>query len=244
MTTPPKGSEAAADGVRATPERNGRVRFGHDHTRPCAACGIDCAATAEYCTDCGSSLPKIRYCPQCGGRIQVDLHADLDGQQERTPRDAVDLAAAIEALSKFLQFVTGWVQNLQQWISLIAAPSDLEPMQQRFNALVSEFQAREGYSREVVDETRADLFSMSDQLSSAAETSGSVFRLRQAIDSTLTALDQWIAIDDALNAGYLTEDLLDERLRLAVARWPHRETPRFVEPLLESARASVGSDAR
>ncbi len=118
-----------------------------------------------------------------------------------------------------------------------------EPLRRRFEDVVAGLGAVEGPLRQPLEEARAELRALADEARGLNVDSSGVGQLSERLSRTLTAVDAWLDVDDALSSeDYPDAQLLQDRLRIAVARWPLsdqlparvRELARRVEDYYES----------
>jgi FixJ family two-component response regulator len=118
-----------------------------------------------------------------------------------------------------------------------------EPLRRRFEAVVVGIVEAEGELRGALQEARESLRALADDLRGLHVDSSGVGELSQRLSRTLTALDNWLDVDDALaRESYPDAQLLQDRMRVALARWPApdrlparvRELARRVEDYYES----------
>jgi len=118
-----------------------------------------------------------------------------------------------------------------------------EPLRRRFEELLSELTTRDGEVREALEGAVGELRTLDGKVRSSAVESPGMSELGERIARTVTALENWLAVDDALaQEDYPDARLLQERMRVALARWPRpnelpprvRELARRVEAYYES----------
>jgi CheY-like chemotaxis protein len=118
-----------------------------------------------------------------------------------------------------------------------------EPLRRRFEDIVNRVAAEEGALRPVLEAARSDLRALAAEAAALHIDSSGVDQLSERLSRTLTAVEAWLDVDDTLvNEDYPDAQLLQDRLRVAVARWPLadrlpsrvRELTRRVEDYYES----------
>ncbi len=101
----------------------------------------------------------------------------------------------------------------------------------------------EGPLRAVLEKGGAELRSLAKELEGLHVESPGVGELSERLSRTLTAVDNWLDVDDALGReDYPDAQMLQDRMRVAAARWPLpdqlpprvRELARRVEDYYES----------
>ncbi len=111
-----------------------------------------------------------------------------------------------------------------------------EPLQRRFSELLGSVLSCEGPVRPVLEETRAALPGLGDEVRASRIESAGMRELAERISRTRTAIENWLEVDDAMaSVDFPDAQLLQDRLRIGMNRWPLRdEVPARV---LELARA-------
>ena len=105
---------------------------------------------------------------------------------------------------------------------ILAREISHEPMRLRFDEIV------EGLANQADDALRArlavaqtELGKLSQQLGERQASSPGMGELRERTNRTLTAIEHWLTVDDALaREDFPDAQLLRERMRVANARWP------------------------
>jgi CheY-like chemotaxis protein len=109
-----------------------------------------------------------------------------------------------------------------------------EPLRRRFEDIVDVIlRAKEG-ARAVLEQARDDLRALAEKANSLHIDSSGLGELGERISRTGTAIDNWLVVDDALvRESYPDAQLLQDRMRVAMTRWPADEVP---EPVRSLAR--------
>jgi len=118
-----------------------------------------------------------------------------------------------------------------------------EPLRRRFDEIVGDVaEAREDV-RAVLERSREALRALGDEAGSLHIDSPGLGELGERISRTGTAIENWLDVDDALaRESYPDAQLLQDRIRVATARWPSpdrvpervRDLARRVEDYYES----------
>ncbi len=117
-----------------------------------------------------------------------------------------------------------------------------EPLQRRFDESLADILAAEDDLREVLEAAREHLGALSGEVASAVRSPG-MEQLAARISRARTAIENWLDVDDALaREDFPDAQLLQDRLRVAMTRWPRgdelparvRELARRVEDYYES----------
>lgn len=126
---------------------------------------------------------------------------------------------------------------------ILAREISHEPLRRRFEEILERILGAEGELRSVFDEASEELRKLAAQASGSAVASPGMSALRESISRTLTAVEYWTTVDDALaREDYPDAQPLLDRMRVATSRWPlpeHlpervRELARRVETYYES----------
>lgn len=126
---------------------------------------------------------------------------------------------------------------------ILAREISHEPLRRRFEEIVDRLASAEGSLREPLRRAQEELRKLGEEARRSGVVSPGMSELAERISRTLTAVDFWLAVDDAL-AGeqYPEAQPLIDRMRLALSRWPQpdrlpervRELARRVESYYES----------
>ncbi|MBW2268752.1 MAG: response regulator [Deltaproteobacteria bacterium] len=96
-----------------------------------------------------------------------------------------------------------------------------EPLRRRFEQVLSRVVEADSELRPVLETARAELRGLGDELHELHVDSGGVGELEERLSRTLTAIDNWLDVDDAMaREVYPEAQLLQDRMRVALARWP------------------------
>ncbi len=118
-----------------------------------------------------------------------------------------------------------------------------EPMQRRFIDAMNDVVRGDGELRGRLDGAREQLRLLGAELAASRVASPGMVELGERVSRALTAIENWIDVDDALaGEDYPDAQLLQDRMRVAMARWPLadeipervRELARRVEEYYES----------
>jgi CheY-like chemotaxis protein len=114
-----------------------------------------------------------------------------------------------------------------------------EPLRRRFEQVLSRIVEAENELRPVLEEARSELLSVADEVGGLHVDSGGVGELKERISRTLTAVDNWLDVDDAMaREAYPEAQMLLDRMRLARVRWPLKDRlPARVKQLGECVEA-------
>ena len=96
-----------------------------------------------------------------------------------------------------------------------------EPLQRRFHDLVGGIVGDEGELRPRLEKVREQLRSLAGEIQSARIESPGIAELTERQSRTLTAIENWLDVDEALTREDCPDaQLLQDRMRVALARWP------------------------
>jgi CheY-like chemotaxis protein len=96
-----------------------------------------------------------------------------------------------------------------------------EPLRRRFEEVVAEVAEAPGPLRPVLEQARQALRQLTDQVRDLRVDSSGVGELSERLSRTLTAMENWLDVDEALRQeDYPDAQLLQDRMRVARARWP------------------------
>jgi CheY-like chemotaxis protein len=108
-----------------------------------------------------------------------------------------------------------------------------EPLRRRFEEILSEIKSARDALRVRLEQAQQELAGFSGKVKHSGIASPGMLELEERISRTRTAIENWLAVDDALvREGYPDARLLLERMRVALARWPlPEEIPDRVQAL-------------
>ncbi len=96
-----------------------------------------------------------------------------------------------------------------------------EPLQRRFHDLVCGIVGNEGELRPRLEKVREQLRSLAGEIQGARIESPGIAELAERQSRTLTAIENWLDVDEALaREDFPDAQLLQDRMRVALARWP------------------------
>jgi CheY-like chemotaxis protein len=114
-----------------------------------------------------------------------------------------------------------------------------EPLRRRFEEIVHEIKSTRDGLRPRLDQALQELGEFATKVTQSGIASPGMVELGERISRTRTAVENWLAVDDALaREGYPDARLLVERMRVAISRWPlPEEVPERVRRLSERVEA-------
>jgi hypothetical protein len=96
-----------------------------------------------------------------------------------------------------------------------------EPLRRRLQDAVSRLADAEGPLRPELEKARGELRALADEARHLGIDSPGVGQLSEGLSRTLTAIENWLDVDGSLaGQDYPDAQLLQERMRVARARWP------------------------
>jgi CheY-like chemotaxis protein len=114
-----------------------------------------------------------------------------------------------------------------------------EPLRHRFDEIVHEIKSTDDGLRPRLEQALQELGQFASKVEQSGIASPGMTELGERISRTRTAIENWIAVDDALvREGYPDARLLVERMRVASSRWPlPEEVPARVHSLARRVEA-------
>ncbi|HEX2485417.1 MAG TPA: response regulator, partial [Myxococcota bacterium] len=107
-----------------------------------------------------------------------------------------------------------------------------EPIRRRFEELLEQAAREAGPLRPLLQQAQGDLRKLADEAKGSGIGSPAMAEVAERASRSATAIDHWLAVDDALaRDDYPDAQLLRERMRVATSRWPlpERLPPRVTE---------------
>ncbi len=96
-----------------------------------------------------------------------------------------------------------------------------EPLQRRYGELLSEIVQTQGELRGKLEQVRDQLPAMAAKVQGSRIDSPGMSELSDGVTRTLTAVENWLDVDDILaQQDFPDSQLLRDRMRIAMARWP------------------------
>jgi CheY-like chemotaxis protein len=114
-----------------------------------------------------------------------------------------------------------------------------EPIRRRFEELIEQATRESGSLRALLQQAQADLRKLAAEAKGSGVGSPAMAELAERASRSATAIDHWLAVDDALaREDYPDAQLLRERMRVATSRWPLADRlPARVEELARRVEA-------
>ncbi|MCC6640233.1 MAG: response regulator [Deltaproteobacteria bacterium] len=114
-----------------------------------------------------------------------------------------------------------------------------EPLRRRFEEVVADLVAEPGALRPGLERAVTELRELGERVKASGISSPGMGELAERGSRTVTALENWLAIDDALaDEAFPDAQLLVDRMRVAMSRWPlPDEVPARVRELAKRVEA-------
>lgn len=162
------------------------------------------------------------------------------GGAPRTDYEEIDVAAAgvslrlrvaVRTLSDAAQRTLGRV--------ILMREISHEPLRRRFEEILHEIKSTGEGLRPRLEQALQELGEFATKVQQSGVASPGMAELGERISRTRTAIENWIAVDEALvREGYPDARLLVERMRVASSRWPlPEEVPERVRQLAQRVEA-------
>jgi CheY-like chemotaxis protein len=99
-----------------------------------------------------------------------------------------------------------------------------EPLQRRFSELLGDIVSEQKALRPVLEADREKLRQIAEEIRRSPIQSAGMSELSERVSRTRTAIDNWLEVDDAMaREGFPDAHVLQERMRISLARWPLRD---------------------
>jgi CheY-like chemotaxis protein len=150
-----------------------------------------------------------------GAAARITLDEEVNYQEVDLARDtqSVRLRITLQTLSDPEGRDLGQV--------ILAREISHEPLRRRFDELLGAIVETEGEVRETLEKSLVELRALREQVSGSTVESPGMAELADRISRSLTAIEYWLEVDDSLaREDYPEAQLLLERTRIAMSRWP------------------------
>jgi CheY-like chemotaxis protein len=99
-----------------------------------------------------------------------------------------------------------------------------EPLRRRVDEVLDSIVGADGDLRDLLERARTQLMAVAEEAGGSAVRSRGMEELAERISRARTAIENWLAVDDALaREDFPDAQVLQDRLRVAGTRWPRRE---------------------
>jgi len=96
-----------------------------------------------------------------------------------------------------------------------------EPLRRRFEEILADLVSEPGALRPGIEAAVAEVRSLGERVKATGVASPGMGELAERASRTVTALENWLTVDDALaDEDFPDAQLLVDRMRVATSRWP------------------------
>jgi CheY-like chemotaxis protein len=134
-----------------------------------------------------------------------------------------ELELSLGGVSLRLRIAVRTIRQAEQPIGRVILLREIshEPLRRRFEEVLHEIKSAEGEVRARLEQAQQELAECAAKVKACGVESPGMIELGERISRTRTAIEHWLAIDDALvREGYPDAQLLRERMRIGLSRWP------------------------
>lgn len=134
-----------------------------------------------------------------------------------------ELELSLGGVSLRLRIAVRTIRQAEQPIGRVILLREIshEPLRRRFEEVLHEIKSAEGAVRARLEQAQQELAECAAKVKACGVESPGMIELGERISRTRTAIEHWLAIDDALvREGYPDAQLLRERMRIGLSRWP------------------------
>ena len=215
---------------------------------PVGALVVDAAGVVRAANRPGREYLGLRNDPR--GRSIAEVLGDpaLDELRQAAERlgggdgeTYEELELSLGGVSLRLRVAVRTIQESSQPIGRVLLLREIshEPLRRRFEELLNGIRAEAGALRPRLEKAQQELGDCGTQVKRAGIDSPGMAELGERISRTRTAIEYWLAVEDALvREGYPDARLLLERMRIAMSRWPLPEdVPERVRALARRVEA-------
>lgn len=163
-----------------------------------------------------------------------------EGEAARSDYEELDVAAA--GVSLRLRVAVRTLSDAgQRTLGRVILMREIshEPLRRRFEEILHEIQSTADGLRPRLEQALQELGEFATKVRQSGVASPGMIELGERISRTRTAIENWLAVDEALvREGYPDARLLVERMRVASSRWPlQEEMPERVRQLAQRVEA-------
>lgn len=155
------------------------------------------------------------------------------GETDGAPYEELELS--LGGVSLRLRVAVRTIRQAEQPIGRVILLREIshEPLRRRFEEVLHEIKSASGEVRARLEQAQQDLAECAAKVKACGVESPGMIELGERISRTRTAIEHWLAIDDALvREGYPDAQLLRERMSIGLSRWPlPEELPERVRAL-------------
>ena len=146
------------------------------------------------------------------------------GEADGAPYEELELSRGDVSLR--LRVSVRTIRDSEQPIGRVMLLREIshEPLRRRFEELLQDIKSAPGGLRAPLEKAQQELGECAAQVKAGGVDSPGMAELGERISRTRTAIEHWLAVDDALvREGYPDAQLLRERMRIGLSRWPMPE---------------------
>ena len=143
------------------------------------------------------------------------------GESDGTRYEELELSRAEVSLR--LRIAVRTIRQAEQPIGRVILLREIshEPLRRRFEEVLHEIRSASGEVRARLEQAQQELAECAARVNAWGVESPGMIELGERISRTRTAIEHWLAIDDALvREGYPDAQLLRDRMRIGLSRWP------------------------
>jgi len=143
------------------------------------------------------------------------------GETDGAPYE--ELEVSLGEVSLRLRIAVRTIRQAEQPIGRVILLREIshEPLRRRFEEVLHDIKSASGDVRARLEKAQQELAECAAKVKACGVESPGMIELGERISRTRTALEHWLAIDDALvREGYPDAQLLRERMRIGLSRWP------------------------
>ena len=134
-----------------------------------------------------------------------------------------ELELSLGGVSLRLRIAVRTIRQAEQPIGRVILLREIshEPLRRRFEEVLHDIKSASGELRTRLEKAQQELAECAAKVKACGVESPGMIELGERISRTRTAIEHWLAIDDALvREGYPDAQLLRERMRIGLSRWP------------------------
>ena len=146
------------------------------------------------------------------------------GETDGAPYEELELS--LGGVSLRLRIAVRTIRQAKQPIGRVILLREIshEPLRRRFEELLQDIKSASGGLRAPLEKAQQELGECAAQVKACGVESPGMAELGERISRTRTAIEHWLAVDEALvRDGYPDAQLLRERMRIGLSRWPMPE---------------------
>jgi len=146
------------------------------------------------------------------------------GEADGAPFEELELS--LGGVSLRLRIAVRTIRQTGQPIGRVILLREIshEPLRRRFEEVLQDIKSASGGLRAPLEKAQQELGECAAKVKACGVESPGMAELGERISRTRTAIEHWLAVDDGLvREGYPDAQLLRERMRIGLSRWPMPE---------------------